>query len=515
MRILTWIFLTLFTSGYCFCVLRASDNQVLAGDTVYKPGIAGVIENGVTAPESPAFSAPTVVYEHGKLYIWAENCSLRDILEDVRRQTGATIEAASLAMGIRIFAYIYSGNPARVMADLLYNSGFNYIIVGSEGSTSDIKRIILIQRNAAREHIADAKLAQALPPRNAPELPNFLAAVSNTHTTNQDSHAPSQALVNEGAGAKQKAGGEQESVDQQVVSSAKTTGQDPASGGGQDSPSVQTDNSTKSPAANPGNGPAGQGAAGSDGQDSPSVQADNSAKSPAADPGNGPAGQGAAGSDGQDSPSVQADNSAKSPAADPGTKPASQRTAATNGGQDSPSVQADNSTKSPAVNPGASNSPDDVSAQGTSVNPSPTMDPALAATFMKNLFPSLFSQSQSTAGTSSTSIIASNSGGTNSTTLTSTSSTSVSPNFNTNPSPATYVPTGQIQIGSDGNPIIPGIPPEVVSQLCQSYGMTCTQLINTIKNNPTISTTTTPPTPAVVCPGATFDPRLGILKCGS
>jgi hypothetical protein len=74
------------------------------------------------------------------------------------------------------------------------------------------------------------------------------------------------------------------------------------------------------------------------------------------------------------------------------------------------------------------------------------------------------------------------------------------------------VPTGQIQIGSDGNPIIPGIPPEVVSQLCQSYGMSCPQLINTIKNTPPVSTTTT--TPAVVCPGATFDPRLGILKCG-
>jgi hypothetical protein len=328
------------------------------------------------------------------LSIQAENCSLRDILEAVHKQTGATIESASIATGVRFAAYIRQGNPAHVLADLLYSSGLNYIIVGS-GSVA-VERIILMPRSTAPEQIAIAKLAPV------PKVDTSALAVT-----------PAAALP--------------------AVSITEATDKDPS---------------------------AMQGTKGEQ-QDDKAQQQDNKAQQ-------------------QDDKAQLATSSAK-PGGNDSTSDAGQTPA-----------RAENAAKVPEEKPAPSLPPD----QEASSSLPPLPGGAASEALMRNLFPSLFAQSQSGGSTTATSGSGltqnpfassnSNSGGSNSINQTTSSN---------NSTPATQLPSSplQIQIGRDGNPVIPGVPPEWVPQLCEMTGMTCAQLINSVKNPPP------PPPPPVTC----------------
>jgi hypothetical protein len=401
MRVFMRAFLVLSACCCCVLALGAGDFRSLAEDAVKESGAASKVGNGgVTVLGHLSFSPPTVVYENGQLSIRAENCSLRDILEAVHKQTGATIESASIATGVRFAAYIRQGNPAHVLADLLYSSGLNYIIVGSGGVAVD--RIILMPRSTAPEQIASAKLApapkvdtSALAVTPAAALP----AVSITEATDKDPSAT--------ADDKQATKGEQQDDKAQLAtSSAKPGGNDSTSDAGQ----------TPAPAGN--------------------------------------------------------------------------------------------AAKVPEEKPAPSPPPD----QEASSSLPPLPGGAASEALMRNLFPSLFAQSQSGGSTTATSgsgltqnpfassnsnSTSSNSGGSNSINQT---------NSSTNPTPATQGPSAplQIHIGLDGNPVIPGVPPEWVPQLCQMTGMTCAQLINAVKNPPPASP------PAVTCQ---LNPRTQVASC--
>lgn len=88
----------------------------------------------------------TVTYSAGKLMISADNCSLQQVLDAVRLQTGAIIEG-TVADSSRVTVQLGPDEPMKVLASLLYGSHFNYIIVAGQVNRNP-EKIVLSARNA-------------------------------------------------------------------------------------------------------------------------------------------------------------------------------------------------------------------------------------------------------------------------------------------------------------------------------------------------------------------------------
>jgi len=85
---------------------------------------------------------PRVSYQNGLLTIVAQNSTLGEILRDVRKFTGASIEVPPNATE-RVVTRLGPGAPRDVLASLLNGSSFNYVMVGSSSNPSSIVSIVL------------------------------------------------------------------------------------------------------------------------------------------------------------------------------------------------------------------------------------------------------------------------------------------------------------------------------------------------------------------------------------
>lgn len=105
------------------------------------------------APEPPKFPAdlpavaPTVAYYNGMLSIDAANSSLGDVLKEVKRLTGVTIEGGNVSD--RIVAHLGPDSPNTVLTQLLDGSRFDYIILGSKTDPTAVQRLVLMARSGA------------------------------------------------------------------------------------------------------------------------------------------------------------------------------------------------------------------------------------------------------------------------------------------------------------------------------------------------------------------------------
>src|SRR5580704_1972794 len=91
-------------------------------------------------PATPA----KVSYEGGLLSISAQNSSLGEILRDVRKLTGASIEIPqSQGANERVVTSLCPGAPRDVLAKLLNGSSFNYVMVGSPSDPAAVSSLIL------------------------------------------------------------------------------------------------------------------------------------------------------------------------------------------------------------------------------------------------------------------------------------------------------------------------------------------------------------------------------------
>jgi len=91
-------------------------------------------------PASPA----TVSYEGGLLTISAQNSTLGEILRDVRKLTGASIEIPpGLGGNERVVAHLGPGSTRDVLVLLLNGSSFNYMMLGSSTDPSAVSSVIL------------------------------------------------------------------------------------------------------------------------------------------------------------------------------------------------------------------------------------------------------------------------------------------------------------------------------------------------------------------------------------
>ncbi len=91
---------------------------------------------------------PQVSYQGGMLTIVAQNSSLGDILREVHKHTGATIEVPSNATE-RVATRLGPGPARDVLASLLNGSAFNYVLVGSTSDPTSVASITLTTKSAA------------------------------------------------------------------------------------------------------------------------------------------------------------------------------------------------------------------------------------------------------------------------------------------------------------------------------------------------------------------------------
>jgi hypothetical protein len=109
-------------------------HKLEANDTAVPPALP-------VAELSSASPAPVVVYRDGLLGITAQNARLRDVLDQIRESTGATVEFPGLEE--RISAHIRPRPPAQVVAELLEGLHLNYAILGGTNNRNRIERIIV------------------------------------------------------------------------------------------------------------------------------------------------------------------------------------------------------------------------------------------------------------------------------------------------------------------------------------------------------------------------------------
>src|ERR1019366_6990301 len=73
----------------------------------------------------------------GLLTIAAQNSTLGEILRDVRKLTGASIDIPPGSGGERVVAYLGPGAPRDVLAALLNGTSLNYVMLGSSAEVDD------------------------------------------------------------------------------------------------------------------------------------------------------------------------------------------------------------------------------------------------------------------------------------------------------------------------------------------------------------------------------------------
>jgi len=90
-------------------------------------------------------SPPKVSFQGGLLTISAQNSTLGEILRDVRKLTGASIEVppGSAAANERVIAHLGPGAPRDVLAGLFNGTQFNYVMLGSTSDPTAVSNVVL------------------------------------------------------------------------------------------------------------------------------------------------------------------------------------------------------------------------------------------------------------------------------------------------------------------------------------------------------------------------------------
>jgi hypothetical protein len=97
-------------------------------------------------PATPA----KVSYQDGLLTISAQNSTLGEILRDVRKLTGASIEIPqSSGASERVVTHLGPGVPRDVLAGLLNGSTFNYVMLGSSSDPTAVSSVILTPKTSS------------------------------------------------------------------------------------------------------------------------------------------------------------------------------------------------------------------------------------------------------------------------------------------------------------------------------------------------------------------------------
>ena len=112
--------------------------------------------------------APQVSYQNGSLTIVAENSTLGDILREVRKRTGASIDVPGNATE-RVATRLGPGPARDILTTLLNGTSFNYVMVGSAGDPTALASVVLTPRPAGGA-VQTAQAQQPAPVYTAPDF---------------------------------------------------------------------------------------------------------------------------------------------------------------------------------------------------------------------------------------------------------------------------------------------------------------------------------------------------------
>jgi hypothetical protein len=120
-------------------------------------------------PPTPA----KVTFEGGLLTISAQNSTLGEILRDVRKLTGASIEIPPGSNGgnERVVTHLGPGAPRDVLAVLLNGSSFNYVMIGSNSDPNAVSSVVLMSKPPAPGEPQPPATAAAVYQNNPTPMP--------------------------------------------------------------------------------------------------------------------------------------------------------------------------------------------------------------------------------------------------------------------------------------------------------------------------------------------------------
>jgi hypothetical protein len=119
-------------------------------------------------PATPA----KVNLQNGLLSISAENSTLGEILRDVRKLTGASIDIPpGSGANERVVAHLGPGAPRDVLAVLLNGSSFNYVMIGSSADPNAVSSVILTSKGGDSQTQTASNGFQANPAPNGQPQP--------------------------------------------------------------------------------------------------------------------------------------------------------------------------------------------------------------------------------------------------------------------------------------------------------------------------------------------------------
>jgi len=126
--------------------------------------------SGDPAPQTNQSTKPvmnpagsTVSYNGSELTIHAENIPLRDVLEAIQARAGVAVVFPSEAMDDSVFDHLGPAPVQDVLAQLLYGSGYNYVIQTSSQNPQIVTKVILSAQNRI---VASGQPQHASPPKN-------------------------------------------------------------------------------------------------------------------------------------------------------------------------------------------------------------------------------------------------------------------------------------------------------------------------------------------------------------
>lgn len=132
----------------------------------------------VSPPASQPANPPTVTLKDGKLTVKADNSSLIEILQHLANISGMSING--LEKGPRIFGVYGPGNSRDVLRDILFDSGYNYIMVGGSDENTPQELLLTAQNKDAHgivpfhRIIMPAADRDEVEPTKIPPVPNAL-----------------------------------------------------------------------------------------------------------------------------------------------------------------------------------------------------------------------------------------------------------------------------------------------------------------------------------------------------
>jgi hypothetical protein len=123
-----------------------------------------------------------VTFQGGQLTITARNSTMSDVLNAVKRKTGAAVDMP-LVSNERVVGQFGPGAPRDVVAQLLNGSHYDYVLLGAPNDPKALKKIVLTARAEGPEPIQ--------PPANQQTANPGLQAVPNVENDqNTEEAAP-------------------------------------------------------------------------------------------------------------------------------------------------------------------------------------------------------------------------------------------------------------------------------------------------------------------------------------